>query len=188
VGEGKSPGVESAPARGYIHGDSARCAVTERLDVERLAASRGRYLSYSRTTLLVPRYGYIANCEVPASTYVHLVVQSHSPGGGKNGGRRGDSREILRRRLFALISSEQTILERLFSLFPSLLLSVLLSMVASRTIRRRHCSRSFGSLRQMDSIVPGIIVIREIFSQRERERHTGERGESRLVLKSFRAE
>lgn len=78
MGEGKSPGVESAPVRGYIHGDSARCAVTGRLDVERLAASRGRYLSYSRTTLLVPRYDYIASCEVLASTYVHPVVQSHS--------------------------------------------------------------------------------------------------------------
>lgn len=64
MGEGKSPrGVESAPVRGYIHGDSARCAVTGRLDVERLAASRERYLSYSRTALFVPRYGCIANCE-----------------------------------------------------------------------------------------------------------------------------
>jgi len=50
--------MELAPVQGYIHSDSARCAVTGRLDVERLAVPpEGRYLSYSRTTLLVSQFG-----------------------------------------------------------------------------------------------------------------------------------
>lgn len=63
-----------SPVRGYIHGDSARCAVTGRLDVERLAASRTIFIVAS-DTLLVPRFW---KPEVPASTYSHLVAQSAS--------------------------------------------------------------------------------------------------------------
>lgn len=73
AGEGESGGGGS-PVRGYIHGDSARCAVTGRLDVERLAASRTIFIVAS-DTLLVARFW---KPEVPASTYSHPVAQSAS--------------------------------------------------------------------------------------------------------------
>lgn len=93
--------MESATARGYIHGDSARCAVTGRLDVERLAASRGRYLSYSRTTLLVPRYDYIAKlrgtCKHVGSSRSAISLTEEGREWGKERGlSRNSSTAIIR--------------------------------------------------------------------------------------------
>lgn len=165
-----------SPVRGYIHGDSARCAVTGRLDVERLAASRTIFIVAS-DTLLVPRFW---KPEVPASTYSHLVAQSASrfpilqllsvgPSvqtlcereRDRSGGRERESKR--KREATAMSRNSPTSGGDYSRRFRRANGGVSKSSLVVRLRECRDVTTTVSASQQMDAIVPGIIVVREIF-------------------------
>lgn len=115
---------------------------------------------------LVPRFGSLCSCEVPAITSpssLHDAIPFPPSVSWR------ESRKILRRRLLALISDiERTVSEGSLSLS--------LSMVSVANVRttpqQQELRLSFG---KWTTIVPGIIVIPKRSFQRERERDTERR-------------
>lgn len=159
---------------GYIHSDSARCAVTGRLDVERLAASpKGRYLSYPWTTLPRTSIRLCAAAKVPAITSPSSLHDARS-------------RSPIRLSAGVSQNSPAAITRTDFRYRANGIGRIALSLspwLVSQTLGRRHSSRNFGSPSANGRQLFPVLSLPKRSFQRERETRSGDYQVP--VLKSF---